>query len=279
MQYQIVKVTSDQGRLAFLQTSASQGDRDNLQGQAYLSQALVTTLEAFVPQWETAVNNFAGFQGAQSSELHRANAAVDEVSQYVRDIWAVVRRRVRRNQADPAILRYYQLPMRGAAPRPYGREAWLNLATAVIEGDADAVTAGYPPTANPAAAELQTVLTAAEAAMAELAAAQQAYQTAHEELISLRQAADRLILTVRSELRHTLREMSPVQRRAVMRRYGVRYRTSGGSDQIEEEVVESGEEMVQETAVSLTEPMYSNGNGYQPAELESVLAPVNGFHT
>lgn len=274
MQNIIVLPTSYQSRLAFLQTSASQGARDNVQDQAYLSPDSVTDIEAFVPQYETAVNNIAGFQGAQSSQIHQANAAVAEVSQYVRDIWAVVRRRVRRNQAAPAILRYYQLPMQGQAPKPSGREAWLNMATAVIEGDADAVTAGYPPAANPSAAELQTVLTSAEAIMADLAAARQAYQTAHEELISLRQAADRLIRTVLSELRHTLREMSPVQRRAVMRRYGVRIRTIGAADLPEEEVIETESVVLPETAV----PTTSNDNGYQPAELESVLVPINGAH-
>lgn len=276
MSYKIELPTSDQSRLAHLQLSAAQGARDNAQGQAYLSPALVTELETFIPRYETAFNNIASFKGAQSNQVETANDAVNELIHYIRDMWAVVRRRVRRSQASPAILRYYQLPMHGQAPQPTSREEWLNLAAAIIEGDADAATAGYPPAANPSATELQTVLDAAETALADLAAAKQALHNARLELAGLRREADQLIRTVTSELRHTLREMTAAQRRAMMRRYGVRFQAIGGTDQPEEEETADEVMLAAETAVSGSETTNSNGNGYHPADMEALLVPANG---
>jgi hypothetical protein len=214
---------SDMNRLAFLKQAATTGTQDIAAGKSYISQETLDALNALAPGFESAHNDVSARLSARSEEVRQSNEALITLQTYVRDLWEVLRRRVIRLNQPAAVLQFYGLGLDGINPNPTTQAQWLATAVEVIAGDAEAVAAGYPAMTNPSAAELQTILTAAQQEADQVAPADRAYDEAQEAVAALRPQADELIQDVMDELRFNLRKRDAPSQRRIMRTYGASF--------------------------------------------------------
>ncbi len=214
---------SDFDRSRFLQRTAASAAADHAAGNFYISSETLTAVTALAAQFDTAVRAISGTKRARSQEALERSEALAELSAYVRDLWAVLRRRVRRLKQPANVLLYYGLPIDGETPHPTAQDAWLPIAADVVSGDAEAVAAGFPPMSNPSAAELQAVLDMALTEAGEADAADRIFDQAQAAVAGLRGEIDQMIDDVMSELRFTLRREDKPSQRRIMRTYGAKY--------------------------------------------------------
>jgi hypothetical protein len=235
---------SDLERLSFLQRTATTGSQDIAAGNLYVDQATLDEIAAFLIGFEAAVNVISDKLSGRVKETRERAEAVERVGLYTRDLWEVLKRRARRLNQPAAVLTFYQLPLDGTVPHPTAQEEWLAIAAQVVQGDARAVAAGYPPMVNPSAAELQTELQAAVSESADVALADRAYDQAQEAVAALRSLADALIAEVVEQLRFNLRKKDAPGQRRIMRTYGARFRYLPGEPVDPDDPLPGGEELV-----------------------------------
>lgn len=214
---------SDADRLAFLKHALTSSRNRRAAAKAELSLDTETGLAAFVPQFESAVDAVTSTQSARIRETRQRREALEKLSMYVRDLWAVLRRRVRRLGEAPEVHTYYRLPLDGTTLKPTRQLDWLVIAADVVRGDADAVAAGYPPMANPSAAEVAAVLAAAQIEAGEADSADRKLDQAQEAIALLRGEADQWVRDIMAELRFVLRRKSSASQRRIMRTYGATF--------------------------------------------------------
>ena len=219
---------SDNSRLAMLNRTQQTGSQDRAAGKSTISQETLDSVQSFIPQFEAALHDVNARLSERIQSTNTANTAVDTLKTYIRDIWEQTRRRTRRENLEPAYLRFYQLTANGRSPNLTSRDEWLNMGRSLIQGDAAAVAAGFPAVVNPSVAELQTALDTAATAVNNIAAYDRAYDDAQKSLAELRLQADDLCQRTISELRFTLYNLDPASRRRIMRTYGARYRLRPG---------------------------------------------------
>ena len=222
---------TDLDREAFLVRAQETGLSDRKAGRNYVSEETLTSVGGFLGEFRPAVKDSTGKLGARAKETREASEAVKPVGVYTRDIWEGIKRRAAREDLPAEVLTYYKLPLSGEVPKPGGREAWITLAKQVVEGDADAVKAGFEAMSNPSAAQLAKVVERARKELSDVAGADREYDKAQEVVSGLRSGADELIDEVVDELKFNLRKMDDSSRRRIMRTYGVQYRYLKGEPQ------------------------------------------------
>ncbi|MCA9979514.1 MAG: hypothetical protein KDD89_01725 [Anaerolineales bacterium] len=214
------KANNDVERAAFLRRAANTGTADIAAGTPYLGQATVDEVTALAATYETALSALSTNQSGRSREIRQRQEAIETLATYVRDFWEVARRRARRLGQPAEVLTFYGLPLDGMSPNPSTADEWLTWAGTVVQGDAEAVTAGYAAMSNPSAVEITAVLTTAQQEVTEANAADRTYDQSQEQLAEVRAQADQLIDDVMAELRFTLRRKDAASQRRVMRTYG-----------------------------------------------------------
>ena len=85
------------------------------------------------------------------------------------------------------------------------------------------VLAGYPPMANPSAAELAAVLGETRTQAADVPIADQRYIAAQQSIAGMRPQADELIEETVEQLRFALRKLDAATQRRIMRSYGATF--------------------------------------------------------
>ena len=222
--------SSDRRRQIFLEKAVTTAQSDQARGITFLSPDTLAEMEAFLPlfaaQRQVVPTSKVVFRQARTNR----KTAVSDLKRQLRDFWAVARRMARRGDLPAEALTHYGLAGNGRNPRHDKIAAVLSYAQTAISGDAEAVSAGLNPVINPAAANLQTALTAALAQDTAVQEAERLYDNAQAALAELRQAANRLIHKVVYELRFNLHDQSAASRRRVMRSYGVEFTPSPGEE-------------------------------------------------
>lgn len=217
------KPTNDSARHLFLQRAIAASKVDTLAGNNYLSAATVAEITAVSAALTTALAA-AGDQGSKRSrELREKTTALRELEWFVRDTWEGVDRRTRRLKHDISVLKHYDLPLDGVMPHTGGQINWIARAQTIITGDGNAVAAGFPPMANPSAAEVQVALDSAIAETDEAVFADRLHDQAQEAVAALRPQADEMIDVIMLELRLNLRGKSAESQRRIMRTYGATF--------------------------------------------------------
>ncbi len=130
--------------------------------------------------------------GDRVQEVQERGAAIERVAVYVRDFWAVLKRRAKRLDQPARVLTLYRLPLDGTVPKSITQEQWMELAAQVVQGDELAVKAGFPAMQNPSAAALEKVMKMAQSESDDVAMADRAYDKAQEAMAALRAQADEL---------------------------------------------------------------------------------------
>ena len=215
---------SDVGRLTFLRTAAQTATQDQANGLIYITPDTLSELNDFLKIFDLAFLHVSAAVGERSREVEEGEAAMAELKLVLDDLWEVLRRRVRRTDEPVGVLRFYGLDTEGQLPDQNTHEEWLELAEQVIEGDAQAVAAGYAAAVCPSAAELQAALDSARKELADVTPAERELDRAQKAVLSLRQQADDLIGDVIEELRFHSRKEDPVSQRHLLRTYGATYR-------------------------------------------------------
>jgi hypothetical protein len=230
---------SDVGRLTFLRTAAQTATQDQANSLIYITPDTLHELNEFLNIFDLAFLHVSAAVGERSREVEESEAAMAELKLVLDDLWEVLRRRVRRSNEPVGVLRFYGLDVDGQPPQLDTHEEWLELAKQVIEGDAQAVAAGYTAAVCPNAAELQAALNSARKELDDVTPAERELSRAQKAVLSLRQQADDLILDIIEELRFHSRKEDPASQRHLLRTYGATYRYQPGEvrdlDDVEEE--------------------------------------------
>jgi len=230
---------SDVGRLTFLRTAAQTATQDQANGLIYITPNTLRELNDFLNIFDLAFLHVSAAVGERSREVEESEAAMAELKLVLDDLWEVLRRRIRRTDEPVGVLRFYGLDIEGQPPDLNTHEEWLELAEQVIEGDAQAVAAGYAAAICPSAAELQAALDSARKELADVTPAERELDRAQKAVLSLRQQADDLTGDVIEELRFHSRKEDPASQRHLLRTYGATYRYQPGEvrdlDDVEEE--------------------------------------------
>jgi hypothetical protein len=219
---------SHANRIIFLTRSAATGQVDIDAGRNYVTQTTVDAINALLPNYGTAVNAIPVASAGRTKEIRERNEAVSVVSNFTRDLWEVLKRRVNRNGEPAEVLQFYGLPLDGIVPKPTTSDEWLSSATKCVNGDAAAVVAGHAAMANPSATEVAAVLATANTEASEVAAADRTHDEALETADTFIPQADLLIEDIMAELRFNTRRMDYPSQRRVQRTYGARFRALPG---------------------------------------------------
>jgi hypothetical protein len=228
---------NDNTRLGFLKRAVHTAKQDHMLGNQYLSDMLVHAIEEFIPQFEKRLQSINSYLSRRSVEIMESRETFRTLMIYVRDMWNVLKRRVKRLNQPASVLNFYGLPQNGHAPNPTSKDMWFVLADKLIKGDELAVKAGYPAMSNPSAEELKEILEQALSEMRDVSSADREYDNVQAELEELRRRADELVKEVMAELRFHLRHFDRPSQRRIMRSYGVVFRYRQG---------EAGEEETEE---------------------------------
>ncbi len=164
----------------------------------------------------------------RSKEARESREALSALETYTRDTWVVEKRRIVREGLPAEVHRFYGMDLSGATPRTGSRQHWSEWAQRIVDGDADAVAAGYEPVANPSAAQVAEKLAQAKAEAQDVAMADREYDQAQKAVSDGRARAEELAYEVMDQLRFNLRREEPASQRRVMRRYGATFSYTDG---------------------------------------------------
>lgn len=223
----IKKRYSDNGRKHVLETTVSTAEKS---GDNYVSPETVQKVKTFLVAWLERLLQLNAFLSTREKEIREKNEAMDFLDMIMRDIWEVVKRRVRRQKLPAEVLTYYGLPLSGIVPNVGKEQDLLATAANMIKGDEKAVAAGYEAMINPSVAELKVALEAAKKELSEVAPADRNYDKAEEAVANLRPEADELIADVVDELKFNLRKRDAASQRRIISSYGIQIKYATGEE-------------------------------------------------
>ncbi|MDA0242786.1 MAG: hypothetical protein OT477_05180 [Chloroflexi bacterium] len=233
---QYVAPNTDVSRLAFMSRALKTAEAMPPNATQHIPAPLLAELTAHYQAYRAAYEAAQAALSRRKTETAESAAAMARLQMYLSHLWQAVANRVQRENLPVGALGYYKLTNDGHRPTFSRREEWLEVATSVVAGDAQAVLAGYPAAVNPSAAELQAVLATAVAESNHLPIVDAAYDEAQAAVDALRPKADALIKSVRAAVIYATHEMDPASQRRVLRHYGSVYRYVSG------EVLDEGDE-------------------------------------
>ena len=234
---QHVPPNSDISRLTFMSRALKTAEATALEGGTErIPAALMAELTIHYAAYHAAYEAAEVARSRRKITTAESAAAMSRLQMFVSHLWTSVYNRAQRENHPAGLLGYYKLNNNGNRPTLTRREEWLEIAALVVAGDAKAVADGYPPAANPSAAEVQTVLATAVAESNDVPLADAAYDEAQAAVDALRGKADSLIKAVRAAIIYSTYEMDPPNQRRVLRNYGSVYRYFSG------ETVDTGDE-------------------------------------
>ncbi len=210
-------------RLSLLKKSTETADKVQEGDKTYLTPATLQRIADFTPQFEAGMGRLGTFSSLKQKEIREKNSAMSELQTYMRDIWAGKRRHIYRENLHLEVFAYYQLPQSGNNPDLTQEGQWLETAQFMIEGEANAIKAGYPLMANPSMAEMEAKLVIARKERKEASEADKQFDKAQEAVSDLMPEAKKIIDRIIAELNFYLYEKDDASRRRIMRNYGVRY--------------------------------------------------------
>lgn len=219
---------SDENRLSVLNTAAKVAPGDIAAGKPSIAQATLTAINSFVAIFAPLVKALSGALSGRMKEVRERETARLQLDTYVRDFWEVLKRRAHRLGQPAEVLVFYGLTSDGTVPEIGTFEQLVSFGDKIVQGEIDAVAAGYPAMANPSVAELTPVLTNAKTQAADIPQADRNYDDAQAAVAAQRPQADLLIEDIRADLISSLRRQEAPSQRRVMRSYGLTFVSLAG---------------------------------------------------
>ena len=206
--------------------------QDALAGKEFVRTAVIAETTTIAPQFKNALDELNNTLAARSKAVLTKDEAFKLLEWGVRDAWESIKRRERRQSLGASVFHFYGLPESGEVPKSMPYAEWLSRCAVVMEGDADAVAAGYAPLGDPTVAELQTLYAAAKVTYDALPMTDRAYDDAQSAVAALRGQVDAILAKVVKDMRYNLgvvAEMDKESERRVMRGYGFSYISVGNT--------------------------------------------------
>lgn len=222
---------NDARRLQTLNQVITVAAQDAAAGRVYIRADVLAEAQRLQPLMTAALD---GLSGALAGRMQKVNAK-DEAFRYlewgVRDAWESIKRRARRQNLGTAVLAYYGLPASGEVPGGTSQPDLLQYSQEVLDGDGEAVAAGFAPLKDPDALELQALRDAAQAAYDALPMADRGYDLAQTAVSDLRAPLDETLADVVRDMRYNLSiaKMDKEDERRVMRSYGFIFTTEAAT--------------------------------------------------
>ena len=224
---------SDEGRLFILNKAITVGVADRSAGRNYLDEALITDILALIndqtqplpgiPGYATRIHLSTTARAKWLKETGEAQTAYETVELYLRDFLEVLKRRTVRLKHSASVLAFYKLPEDGSLPVLNNREDVETACKNVLDGEVEAVRAGFPAMVNPSAQELQNKLNDARREAGEITPVARGLEGAQRDVQALRPRAIELVEDVIAALRYNTRKFEPGAARDIMRSYGVAF--------------------------------------------------------
>ncbi len=214
---------SDAHRLGTLENIKTKAEQDHAIDHYYIDTVTLAEITAFIPAYRDEYRSINKFLTYRIGAVNEQRAAFEALRICCRDFLVVVKRRTFRCGHHPAVLSLFDIPQTGKLPAPKRLRSWIGLAEKLIRGDVKAVADGLPPMANPSAAELQELLTAAWDKHMQVADKDSHYDQAQERVANLRKTANALIKEAMMQLRFALRRLDHPSQRRIMRNYGFKF--------------------------------------------------------
>ncbi len=182
----------------------------------------------FLKTYRPAVLKLIDVLAERAREVSEKDQAQARLETYVRDFLVVLKRRTDRLGHEVAVLVHYGLPQSGDLPVLRAAADVVMAAGEIVAGEVEAVDAGFPPMANPSAAEVAMMLAAFQNEADDVAPADTAVREAQLEAAKLRAEADELIDDAKENLSHSLRKETAPAMRRVLRMFGYKFTPNPG---------------------------------------------------
>ncbi|MFT5469753.1 MAG: hypothetical protein ACI8UO_004875 [Verrucomicrobiales bacterium] len=213
---------SDSDRLSTLKTVLeTTADGNDL--AAFILPATRAKIVEFVPGYETGIQAVDTESAGRAKEVSEKDKALDFLKDNVRDFFEVLRRRTNRLEHNVSVLVHYNLPQSGDNPPLGAEDEFVKAAENIVAGEPNAVGAGFPAMANPAAADVATALAAFNTERGDVAPADEKVRKAEGEVAKLRPEADKLIRKAKRGVEFLMDDESAPSQRRVLRRMGYKF--------------------------------------------------------
>lgn len=162
----------------------------------------------------------------------------DKLIQMVRNAWNTVLYRVKGKAMPRSQTSLYGLSVDGRRPGKGDTPDWINRARAVIAGDQEAETNGYPPISDPDRESLQQQIDAARSHQIGAETASRALNELRTNLATIRRETHHLIREAVFAMTNAYRNESPIAKRNAMRTLGFRFGNLPGYEDEPEAIID-----------------------------------------
>ncbi|MCP4427219.1 MAG: hypothetical protein GY803_22250, partial [Chloroflexi bacterium] len=196
--------------------------QDTLEGRAYIRPEVIAAATTLQGELQTALDALSDKLAARMRAVAAKDKAIQQLEWHLRDAWEILKRRIRRQELEPAVIVYYGLSESGEVPGTTSQQVWLGYAQDVLSGDDEAFAAGFERLREPNQAEIQAAYDAANAAYNAVPMADRAHDLAQEAVSDLRPKADKTLADVVRDMRYHLSVsgLNKESERRMMRSYG-----------------------------------------------------------
>ncbi|MDJ0837345.1 MAG: hypothetical protein QNK37_12575 [Acidobacteriota bacterium] len=236
MTLKLVIIKSNQQCLSFLKRASGNGELDIEQGKNLLVKPWFEKIAELVGPFEKAMIAQLHAHARRAEEIAARIKVVTTMKHTVRDFRSTLMRRVRRNGEPEIVLQYYRMPHER---KPVYDDDWYQLGRWLLDGEATALSKGFPAMTNPSADELAASLDAFAELRGNAEEADRRYRDAQDVLVDLRKETQLAARGLAANFRVLLHDKDAPTIRRIMRSYGFRFR--GQTEEVLEEAVESEE--------------------------------------
>ncbi|MDJ0839419.1 MAG: hypothetical protein QNK37_23065 [Acidobacteriota bacterium] len=236
MTLKLVTIKSNQQCLSFLRRASENGALRIEQGKDLLLRPWFGKIAGLVGPFEKAMLAQLHTHAKRAEEIAARNKVVTVMKHTVRDFRSALMRRVRRNGEPEIVLQYYRMPHER---KPVYGDDWHQLGQWLLDGEAKALSKGFPAMTNPTADELTASLNAYADLRGNAEIADRRYREAQDVLVDLRKETQLAARGLAANLRVLLHDKDTPTVRRIMRTYGFRFR--GRPEEEIEETVERKE--------------------------------------
>jgi hypothetical protein len=236
----INRPNTDTQRLRALNTAKAKAKVTDPSALAF-DAATLARLDTALPQFSKEVQERGAALSAQALATAKANPVRKTLNMYIRHFIAVFNLGVDRDKYPAASRAYYQLAVDYHQLPSLGSDAEnIQWANNIVAGEAARVSAGGDAMENPTAAEVESVLTDLQNALAAQTPAKDAYDKEQEDVENMRADVDDVLADIWDEVLFTFRKGAAPSMRRKAREYGVVYRLSNNEEPTPEEFSVTG---------------------------------------
>ncbi len=225
---EIIIPNSNEGLLALLDTAVRVAIGDADAGLNYVEAGWTDEVKEFLLDFRVKVRSLTKAQQRRAQEVAERRVAVDKLLVHDRDFMNVLRRRVNRDELPAYYYEFFKLSLDGTLPKINSIDDAMTWGEILVQGDNDAVEAGFEAMCNPTAAQVRTMLDKARAESADIPPAERDLDIAQDEVKDLRAQATEMARDLAAQLNFRLRKLDGPNRRRIIRRYGFKYRYAKG---------------------------------------------------